>query len=258
MVPGNITFDDVTLLITHFNRSNSLKRLLSSFAALNCSFADIVVSDDSSQPIHLQHVKSLQKQYNFKLITSVRNRGLANNLNKGQDAVQTPYTLYIQEDFVPQPSFVPKLQESLPFMQQDKTLDMVRFYAYFIYPYLKPFKSGFSEMVFSPWAANYNKIYCYSDHPHLRRSTFLTKFGRYIEGIKGDRAEYRMCISFLQKRGKALFYTEYNDLFTQENDAQEPSTMKRVEWTQKPNPFIAIVRYIYRQIRYNYDIRFLT
>ena len=258
MVPGKTTFDNVTLLITHFNRSNSLKRLLSAFHDLNCSFAAIVVSDDSSQAVHFQALKSLQRQYNFQLVTSTSNRGLANNLNKGQDAVQTPYTLYIQEDFVPQPSFVPKLQESVAFMQQDNTLDIVRFYAYFMYPYLRPFKSGFSEMVFSPWAANYNKIYCYSDHPHLRRSTFLDKFGRYVEGIKGDRAEYRMCISFLQKKGKALFYNDYESLLIQENDAQEPSTMKRAEWTQHQNPFVIIVRYIYRQIRYNYDIRFLT
>jgi glycosyltransferase involved in cell wall biosynthesis len=250
-------FADVTLLITHYNRSNSLKRLLAAFADLNCSFADVVVSDDGSQPVHLESVKSLQSQYKFRLVTAPVNKGLANNLNKGQEAVTTPYTLYVQEDFVPKPAFTNAFQDALTFMQQDASLDMVRMYAYGAYPYLKPYKNGYSEMAFTPWATNYNKIYCYSDHPHLRRSTFNDKFGKYVEGIKGDRTEYRMCISFVQKKGKGLFYNDFQGLFTQENNADEPSTMKRRDWTRSNNPIIATARYVYRQIRYNYDIRFL-
>lgn len=257
MMPTSYTFADVTLLVTHYNRSSSLKRLLTTFATLNCSFTEIVVSDDGSQPEHLQNLAELQTLYPFRLITSPTNRGLANNLNKGQDAVRTPYTLYVQEDFVPKPAFVPAFQDALTFMNQDATLDFIRFYAYGIYPYLQPYGKGFSEMAFSPWALDYDKIYCYSDHPHLRRSTFLDKFGRYTEGIKGDKAEYRMGISFVQKRGKGLFYDQFQSLFSQVNDAIEPSTMTRREWTRSSNPLIVVVRYVYRQIKYNYDIQFL-
>ncbi|MBC8152892.1 MAG: glycosyltransferase [Bacteroidetes bacterium] len=251
-------FDGVTLLITHYNRSRSLQRLLATFTQLGCSFSDIVVSDDGSRPEHQPVLRQLSVQYGFHLITTPKNQGLGHNLNKGQDAVQTAYTLYIQEDFVPQPLFVQRLRESLALMHQNQSLDIVRYYAYVPYPYVRPYADGFSEMLFSPWALNYYKIYCYSDHPHLRRSSFFAKFGRYTEGMPGDKTEYRMCILFLQKKGKGLFYTDFKALFAQENDSAEPSTMQRAKWTGSKNPLIAVVRYVYRQIKYNYDIRYLS
>ena len=42
-------FKDVTLLVTHYNRSRSLEHLLESFLNINCLFEDIVVSDDGSK-----------------------------------------------------------------------------------------------------------------------------------------------------------------------------------------------------------------
>lgn len=257
MNPTSYYFNGVTLLITHYNRSRSLERLLNAFAELRCFFTNVVVSDDCSRPEHQQALVQLQKQHGFTLVTTPRNRGLGHNINKGQDAVRTAYTLYVQEDFVPKPAFVQKFQEALGLMTQDRHLDLIRFYAYDPYPYLKPYANGFSEMIFSRWASNYNKIYCYSDHPHLRRSSFSAKFGRYAEGIPGDRTEYRMCISFLQEKGKGLFYTGHKELFDQKNDSAEPSTMTRRVWTQSDHPLIAITRYLYRQIKYNYDIQFM-
>ena len=250
-------FVGVTLLITHYNRSHSLQRLLAQFAQLQCSFAEIIVSDDGSKPEHQQALQQLKQAYRITVITTPKNGGLGNNINKGQDAVHTPYTLYIQEDFVPQPGFGDQLEKALTFMDQDQRLDIVRFYAYDAYPYLKPYADGFAEMDFPRWGLKYTKIYFYSDHPHLRRSTFLTKFGRYAENRNVDRTEYRMCVSFLQNKGKGLFYTDYKQLFTQENDSLEPSTIQRNQWTRSNNPLIAFVRYVYRQIRYNYDLQFM-
>ncbi|GAA4449364.1 hypothetical protein GCM10023189_08730 [Nibrella saemangeumensis] len=250
-------FAGVTLLVTHYNRSGSLEHLLRSYQKLNCSFEDIVVSDDGSRPEHLNRVKQLQTVIPFRLVTTPKNKGLGNNLNKGQDAVRTPYTLYVQEDFEPAANFAVHFQTALEFMQTNPELDIVRFYAYFPYPYLKPVGKGFSEMQISPWSANYKKIYFYSDHPHLRRSTFFQKFGRYAEGLKGDRTEYQMCISFIQNKGKGLFYNDYQNLFFQRNNEAEPSTMTRSKWTQSNHPAISLVRDIYRQIRYNYDIHFM-
>lgn len=250
-------FTDVTLLITHYNRSRSLARLLDQCRQLDCTFGEIVVSDDGSKPAHLAEVGALQKQYAFSLITTPTNRGLGNNINKGQDAVRTPYTLYIQEDFVPQPAFVDQLIRALAFMQEDQSLDIARFYAYESYPYLKTYADGFAEMTFPRWGLDYKKIYVYSDHPHLRRSSFLTKFGRYAEDRGGDRTEYKMCISFLQHEGKGLFFRDYKSLLSQENDTFEPSTVQRKQWTQSGNPIVALTRYVYRQLRYNFDIQFM-
>jgi glycosyltransferase involved in cell wall biosynthesis len=257
MDPAIYHFDTVTLLITHYNRSRSLERLLASINQLHCSFAAVIVSDDCSSPQHQQRLWQLREQYGFSLLIPPTNGGLGNNINKGQDAVKTPYTLYIQEDFVPKPSFVQRLQESLTFMNDDQALDLVRFYSYLPYPYVKPYKDGFSEVVVARWGLNYKKIYAYSDHPHLRRSSFLTKFGRYAENMNPDKTEYRMCISFFQKKGKALTFNEYKNLLSQENNAEEPSTVARFWWQQKHQLFVSAVRHLYRQVKYNYDIQFM-
>lgn len=247
-------FPEVTLLITHYNRSASLERLLSAFEKLGFVFGAIIVSDDCSRSEHLQVIKTLQKKFNFRLVSAPVNKGLGANLNKGQDAVRTPYTLYIQEDFVPTINFMPVMQHSLTVLQTDQTVDIMRFYAYYAYPYLQPCGHGFSEMQYKPWYTHTGKIYQYSDHPHLRRSTFFEKFGRYAECITVDKTEYVMCISFIRHKGKALFYNNFNKLFTQENSTSEPSTWQRNNWRQSENILIAAVRNLYRQVKYNYHL----
>jgi glycosyltransferase involved in cell wall biosynthesis len=249
-------FTGVTLLVTHYNRSSSLENLLRSFRKLECVFEDVVVSDDGSKPEHQENLKKIQQEFSFRLVTTDVNKGLGNNLNKGQDAVLTPYTLYVQEDFTPTEIFPSHFRDALNIMNERRDFDVVRFYAYKPYPYLKPFKKGYSEMIFKPWYTDYGKVYYYSDHPHLRRSNYLKKFGRYAEGIKGDRTEYRMCISFIQHKGKGLFFNNFKHLFIQENSETEPSTMTRKNLTTSKNPFISFLRYGYRQVRYNYDILF--
>lgn len=243
-------------MITHYNRSRSLERLLQSFKDLSISFDAIVVSDDCSKPEHQTYLKNLETQFNFNLVTGPVNKGLGNNLNKGQDAVQTGLTLYIQEDFVPAPDFATHLANALDIMQERADIDMVRFYAYFKYPYLKEYKNGFSEMKFSFWYPGYKKFYYYSDHPHLRRSNFLQKFGRYKEGVKGDVTEYSMMMSFLQHKGKAMFYESFKSLLEQENSSAEPSTMKRNLWRESGNPIIKLMREIYRHLKFNIDYLF--
>ena len=89
MAPNSFVFPEVTLLITHYNRSLSLERLLA----------------------------NLQKRFEFELVTATTNGGLGNNINKGQDAVATPYTLYVQEDFEPTELFPSKLEDALTFLQ---------------------------------------------------------------------------------------------------------------------------------------------
>lgn len=245
-------FSSTTLLITHYNRSRSLQRLLQSFADQGIKFGDIVVSDDASKTEHLEKLKELQKTFNFRLITTAKNGGLGNNINKGQDAVQTPYTLYVQEDFDPFPGYAEHLKDALDIMADRPDIDLVRFYAYFKYPYLKPFRKGFSEMMFKIWYPGYRKFHCYSDHPHLRRSTFMEKFGRYREGLNVDRTEFPMAISFLKNKGKAMFYEDYKGLFDQVNSAEEPSSIKRSDLKQSSNFAIALARAVYRNVKHTY------
>jgi glycosyltransferase involved in cell wall biosynthesis len=247
-------FNTITLLITHYNRSQSLERLLKSFAAQQITFGDIIVSDDGSKAEHTDYLTSIKTAYNFRLITANKNAGLGNNINKGQDAVTTPYTLYIQEDFDPKPGYAQHLKDALEIMDERTDIDIVRFYAYFEYPYLKPFRNGFSEMVFKLWYPGYRKFHCYSDHPHLRRSSFFEKFGRYREGLKGDRTEFLMAISFLKHKGKAMIYKDIKGLFDQVNSSDEPSTMTRSDLRQSDNALIAFARMLYRNVKHNYDL----
>jgi glycosyltransferase involved in cell wall biosynthesis len=246
-------FDEVTLLITHYNRSRSLEQLLKSFIDLNCRFGDIVVSDDGSKPEHVDYLNAIKQQYDFRLITTPQNKGLGNNINKGQDAVTTPLTLYVQEDFTPAEIFPASFEKCVNLLKEKPALDVIRFYAYFEYPYLKNPRDGFYEMDFKIWKPGYRKFYMYSDHPHLRRSNFFEKFGRYAEGEKGDVTEYNMMMSFLKNKGQAMFYKDFKGLFVQKNSEAEPSTMKRSNWRESENPIVAQLRHFYRHLKFNFD-----
>jgi glycosyltransferase involved in cell wall biosynthesis len=243
-------FPKVTLLITHYNRSASLANLLSAFESLGVQFGEVVIADDGSRPEHLQPVMALCSQPSRRLVTSPVNRGLGHNINQGQRAVRTEYTLYVQEDYIPMPIFPEHFTKALSFMEADPSLDIVRMYAYFHYPKLKPFQSGFSTMHFDPLGMDHLKFYYYSDHPHLRRSTFLDKFGPYTEGASGDATEFNMALRFLKKKGTGLFFNEFSTLFDHVNTDNEPSTMQRASWRQKKHPAILLLRLIYLRYRW--------
>ncbi len=256
------SFTGITLLITHYNRSSSLERLLAAFRRLDCKFGDIVVSDDASKPEHLDKLKEMQLEYKYRLITTPVNKGHGHSINKGQDIVTTPYTLYVQEDFVPSDIFPAALQDAIGFMNEDKALDYIRFWSLASqYPDLKPYGKGYSQMLFNFWTTNHLKFYQYSDTPHLRRSNFFEKFGRYKEGLKGDVIDYKMAISFLQHKGKGLFYDKYDALFAHENSHEEPSTMRPLlNWRQRTSFPIRSLRWVYlkyKWIKCTSDIAFM-
>jgi glycosyltransferase involved in cell wall biosynthesis len=254
MQQNSLILPDVSLLITHYNRSRSLERLLKAFEDEGMQFESIVVSDDGSNHHHKERLSTLSRQYNFQLITSEGNKGLGHSLNKGQNAITTSLTLYVQEDFVPTKKFKDAYRAAVSLLNEDKDLDIIRFFSNFKYPYLKPYKSGFSKMYIPTLGINYKKIYLYSDGPHLRRSKFIKKFGLYRENVHGDRMEYWMCISFIKNDGKGLFYDDFRSLFLHINTDEEPSKMQRPAWNAKPNFFYAAAQFIYRQLRYNFDV----
>lgn len=244
-------FKDVTLLITHYNRSKYLERLLASLAKLNCSFEDTVVSDDASKPEVMGEVLRLQKQYNFRLITTPKNKGYGNCINKGMDAVNTTYTLYLQEDFVPFNIFPIHFKDALQIMNEDNSIDYIRFWAIEdMHINLKPYGKGFSEMVYKFWNFNHKKFYQFSDTPNIKRNNFFQKFGRYKEGVYGDVTDYMMAISFLHYNGKGLFFDKYDSLFTHD-DKQEGSTIRPlITWRQKRNVLTLLLRFFF--LRYKW------
>ncbi|UBM60731.1 glycosyltransferase family 2 protein [Marinilongibacter aquaticus] len=250
MTEGIKSHADVSLLITHYNRSSSLERLLSALRDLKIEFFEIIVSDDCSAEKHLRKLQELQKEFGITLLRSPQNQGLGHNINKGQSAVKSPFTLYVQEDFVPYPLFKEKLCDAKRFMEEDPDLDLVRFYAFVDYPEKKDFACGFSELIFTWRNPSHLKFYKYSDHPHLRRTSFQDKFGKYIEGRPGDETEFDMSLRFLKRNGKALFYREFSSLFDHSNPSHEPSTMDRVKWTESKNGFVLFLRFFYLRFRW--------
>lgn len=249
-------YSDVSLLVTHYNRSESLLRLIRNFEELKMQFEEIVVSDDGSKKEHVDKLKELEKSGKIKLVTTSVNKGLGNNINKGQDQITTKYTLYVQEDFIPQPLFKEKLHKSMLFMNEDPELDIVRFYAFTRYPSLRPFKEGFYHMKFDFWLQNYHKFSFYSDHPHLRRSSFMEKFGRYPEGLNPEKTEYKMMMSVLRKKARSLFYYNHHHLFHHINSELEPSTMKKNFWRKSQNFGITALRNVYRHLNGNIQYLF--
>jgi glycosyltransferase involved in cell wall biosynthesis len=245
-------FNEVALLITVYNRSSSLERLLVSLKALDIHFGEIVVSDDFSNEFHLSKMKSFQELFGFKLIQAEINKGLANNINKGQNAISKEFVIYIQEDFVPEEIFADTLAQSLAILKKDDGIDTIRFYSYFPYPNTKPYNSQFDEMVFEhnflKW--NHLKFYMYSDHPHIKRRSFVDKFGKYKEGIQSDEAEFEMCLSYIKNSGRGLLVKEFSKVFDQKNNIDEPSTIGRKLWRQKQTSSVQILRRIFLIFRY--------
>ncbi len=259
---GSYIFSGVTLLITHYNRSSSLNRLLKRLKELRCEFDNIVVSDDASKPEHLNNLMVMQETYHFRLVTTPVNKGHGHSINKGQDVITTPYTVYIQEDFVPTEKFPVAFRDALQFMEKDNSLDYIRFWALGDpYPDLKPYGKGYSEMVYRFLQTSHFKFYAYSDTPHLRRANFFDRFGRYKEGLKGDVIDYKMAISFIQHNGKGLFYEDFHALFAHENSQIEPSTMRPLRtWRQNTFLPIRILRWFYlkyKWIKCTLDVAFM-
>lgn len=240
----------LALLITHYNRSESLERLLSKFEQLHITFGQIVVSDDASCAYHFNRVLQLQEKFKFKLATTKTNRGLGNNINKGQDLITVPYTLYIQEDFVPKEKFISVLSEAYKLMESDSKLDILRFYAYFKYPKTRKYNNVFSRMIYSPWTLSHIKFYIYSDHPHLRRSNFFNKFGRYTENVNANKTEFEMGLSFIKNHAYGLLYNEFTSVFDQINSSDEPSMVNKPNWKTRDNFPIQLLRKIYLPYRF--------
>lgn len=253
MSSSSTHFSEISLLITHFNRSRSLERLLSKIREHGISFQEIIVSDGGSDEKHLAYTQELQLQYGFTLLTSPENKGLGNSINVGQDAAKTPYILYIQEDFVPKKNIIPVLKDGLQIMEEESKWDLVRFYAFpwARHPYLKPYKKGFAEMKFylAPWYSNHTKFFSYSDHPHLKRKSFPEKFGRYYETLSGDVTEMKMCRSFIRNNGNGLYYENDSELFEHDNPEEEPGQVRETQLKHQNLRNIPVLRWVYLKYR---------
>lgn len=222
----------------------------------------MIISDDGSKAEHVIYLLQLRRQYGFRLLTTPANCEKGSDINLGQDATTLPFTLYLQEDFEPTSNFVPYFTNALTMMEHDEKWDIARLYSSVAYPYTKPLGEGFSEMKFhhAPWYTNHNKFYMYTDEPHLRRSNFLQKFGRYSEAVPRTESEYRMAVSFIKKKGKGLFCDNHTMLFTERKERTELYANDNNKIIKKRKNVIAFVQAVYLKIRLlkcTFDLAFM-
>lgn len=87
-----------SILIMHYNRSESLLKCLYAFRSLNLENVEFVVSDYESPQSVQSRLKNIKVD---TLLLNERNTGLASKLNYRIIACKGSYILYYQEDDIP-------------------------------------------------------------------------------------------------------------------------------------------------------------
>lgn len=189
----------MSILITHYNRYNALLACLQSIRNARLDFEyEIVVSDDASDSIIIDNIR---KQSIDTLVVADSNEGLASNLNKGIKACRGNYILYVQEDFLMQPSFNTVFNESVQLLNSGK-LDMIRYRANYRFNRLIPCTDQISIIPkFSFKNFNIN-TFRYSDHPFLTTPSFFETFGYYLDNTSVGYGETEFAIRIMNSKAK--------------------------------------------------------
>lgn len=185
----------LSILITHYNRSEALKDCIEAIRHIGFSSEyEVLISDDGSNEEHLNNIKGLKYD---QLLLSKNNQGLTNNINKGLKACKGTYILYCQEDFLLNPQIAVILDECMDLIKRN-ILDMVRLTANYKFNYLKALTPQVSKIpTFS--ISNFNiNTFRYSDHPFITTIDFYNKFGYYLEDVSGPYGETEYAIRLLK------------------------------------------------------------
>lgn len=185
----------LSIIITTFNRPDSLKRCVDAIRDLSLSIPhEVVVSDDASNEKNLDQIKQLSGIDN--LILSDVNQGLGANLNKAIRAAKGEFIVYCQDDFVLDKNIEPILLEGMQAIE-NKKLDMIRFTSNYSFPKLIPFSENIKRIPHFSWQNFFYNTYQYSDHPFLSKKSFFVELNYFLEGVKGDYGENEFAIRVL-------------------------------------------------------------
>lgn len=196
----------LSILISHYNRSEALKECIESFRNLNMDISyEFVICDDCSEINHLNEIKKINS---IKLIQSEFNSGLGANINKGLKNCSGEFILYCQEDFLIRSSFINIVNEILELLQNDK-MEMIRLTANYKFPKLQFVSENVSQI---PKLSIKNFLYNafqYSDNPFIIKNGFHEKNGFYIENIKGSYCELEYSIRIMKSKVKVGILNQY-------------------------------------------------
>jgi glycosyltransferase involved in cell wall biosynthesis len=195
----------VSILITHYNRFDALKKCVEAFQDLNIENVEIVVADDSSDRITQHKLKGLKIDL---LLLSEKNQGLASNLNKGIKACEGNFILYCQEDFIPKSPLEDYIAEAM-YLIDNNIADMCRLKANYKFPFLKALSSNFSLIPKFSWKNFYYNTFQYSDHPFIAKKVFFENYGYYLEGVSGDYGENEFAIRIMKSKAKIAIAKKY-------------------------------------------------
>jgi glycosyltransferase involved in cell wall biosynthesis len=231
----------ISFLITHYNRFENLEICINAIRSSNIKFDyEIVISDDGSKKEIQDKILALNVD---QKIMSPKNRGLAHNINKGMKACKGDFIFYCQDDFLInyESNFDEVFKEAL-FLLDSKVVDLVRFRANYIFPYLVPIsKSVFRTNAFQ-----------YSDNPFLIRNDFFNNFGVYLEGTSPDYGEAEFAIRIFKSNARISIVNNglIKDLEFSESVIRTNNGLK----TKKTNKSIKRIKQYLRALRMHLEV----
>lgn len=196
----------LSILITHYNRSQVLKDCINSFKNLNMDISyEFVICDDCSEPSHLDELKKISQ---VKLIQSETNLGLGAAINRGLGNCSGKFILYCQEDFLIQSSFSTVLSEIIELLEKDK-IDMVRLTANYKFPELLFISKSVSQIPKLSFKNFLYNAFQYSDNPFVIKNGFHERNGFYLENVKGSYCELEYAIRIMKSKVKVGILNQY-------------------------------------------------
>ena len=195
----------ISILITHYNRFDSLLKCIEAFKLLGLNNVELVVSDDGSEQFVQEQLKTIKVD---TLLLNDKNTGLASNLNRGLKACKGSFILYCQEDFIPQSELFSYLEEAKSIIKSDMA-DMCRLKANFYFPKLIPLTSNFKLIPKFSWNNFYYNTFQYSDNPFITRSDFFEDFGYLLENVSGPYGENEYAIRIMKSKAKIAISNTY-------------------------------------------------
>jgi glycosyltransferase involved in cell wall biosynthesis len=206
----------VSVIFITYKRLDLLRKTYDSFCKV-CKYPnlELILCDDGS-PIKTQ--EEMTKIYFNKYLFSDKNRGLANNQNKGIVAANGEYILHLQDDWLCHGpgDFI---EAALDVFDASPEIGIIRFWSFpeFTVPYdVCETKNGNK---FRLYRANANHLrsrhdYVYSDRPHIKRKSFHVAIGHYREDLYMNDMEIEFCERLSQHpeiRGAQIEH--YDDIF---------------------------------------------
>lgn len=205
----------ISILITHFNRFESLLICLHSFKSLSLRNVEFVVSDDGSEPSVQNKLKNNKVD---TLILNDINTGLSSNLNRGIRACKGSYILYCQEDYIPKAELSFYILQAINIIKSGKA-DMCRLKANYNFPHLIPLNSDYNLIPKFSWKNFYYNTFQYSDNPFITRSDFFNDYGFFLDNVSGPYGENEYAIRIMKSRAKIAICNVYQFKENQESES---------------------------------------